>query len=171
MTIATAQQLKEGITVLDVSSVEDGRIHFMDAHIEIHLPDYVRHAIYNGIPLPMLLQIEVNEKKDWWLDQTLVIIEQRYVLHYYPLFDSFRLNNLTNGSSQNLSSFDNAFQKIGVISRFPILDNEHFPNSEDLYARIRLKIDIAALPKPLRNESLLGGSWDIASEWKEWALQ
>ena len=170
-TASFGQQIEEGITVIEVSSTEDDRIYYMDAVIETRLPEYIVQAIYNGIPLPLLLQIEVNELNNWWLDKTLVTIEQQYILHYFPLFDSFRLDNLTDGSSVALGSFNAVFNKIGTINHFPILDKEHFSNSHEITARIRLKVDETGLPKPLRTESLLGGSWDISSDWKEWVVR
>ena len=166
-----AQHIPEGISVISVSSKEDDRIYYMDALIDTHLPDYIIQAVYGGVPLPLLLQIEVNEKNNWWLDTTLVTIEQRYLLRYFPLLDSIKLNILSDGSSVTFGSFKAAFKKIGSIKRFPILDEEHFPNNGGIYARIRLKIDRTSLPKPLRTESLLGGSWDIASDWKKWTVR
>ncbi len=170
-TASYGQETQEGIRVTHVSSQEDDRVYYMDAMIEIQIPEYIIQAIYNGVPLPLLLQIEVNELNSWWLDRTLVTIEQRYVLHYFPLYDFIRLDNLTDGSSVTLKSFNAAFKKIGTIDHFPILDKEHFSISNEIYARMRLKLDESALPKPLRTESLLGGSWDIESDWKEWSVR
>jgi len=166
-----AEELEQGIRVIEVSSQQDERLFFMGARIETQLPQYMIDAVLSGIPLPLLLQIEVHENNNWWFDRSLVIIEQRYVLHYYSLLDSFRLNNLTTGSSLNKSTLSNALKTIGTIKHFPILDKEHFNTDGNLYARIRLKIDESALPKPLRTNVLLGGSWEISSEWKEWQLQ
>ena len=165
-----AEELEQGIRVVDVSSQEGERVFYMDAQIETHLPQYISDAVLNGVPLPLLLQIEVRENKNWWFDRSLVTVEQRYLLRYYPLLDSFGLNNLTTGSNIYKSSLALALKTVGEIKGFPILDKEHFKTDGNIYARIRLKVDETALPKPLRTNSFLGGNWKISSEWKEWQL-
>lgn len=166
-----AQKSEEGIKVVEVSSYEDERNYYMDAKIETHLPEYLKQAVYNGIPLPLLLQIEVKESNGWWFDRSLVTIERRFLLHYLPLYDAIRLDNVSTGSSNHHSSLETALRKVGSFNKFPILDKEHFSTENGIYARIRLKVDVSALPKPLRADSLLGGSWNISSEWKQWALR
>jgi len=166
-----AQQIEDGIRVLEVSSHEDDRTYYIDGVIETHLPEYMTQAIYNGIPLPLQLQIDVKESSNWWFDRSLVTIEQRYLLHYLPLYDTIRLENLSTGSSTLQRSLVTALRKVGRIKNFPILDKEHFDTKNGIYARIRLKVDVSALPKPLRAESLLGGSWNISSDWKELQLR
>lgn len=161
----------EGIKVIDVASQEDDRVYYMDATIETHLPEYVLKAFYNGIPLPLVIQVEVNKARSWWFDQALVTVEQRYLLHYYPLYDSVQTDNLNDGSVSNYSSLTYALKRLGTINHYPLLDKEHFGEIDNITARIRLKIDSSRLPKPLRATSLLGGNWDISSEWKEWTLR
>ncbi len=168
--ILFAVQHIDGISILSVSSKEDERVFYMDADIDIQLPQYIVEALYSGIPLPMLLQVKVKETRNWWPDRLLVTVEQRYVLHYYPLLDVFKLNNLTTGSSTSHTRLDLALSKIGMIRHFPVLDKEHFITDNRLYAALHLKVDVEALPKPLRTEALLGGNWDIGSAWKEWPL-
>ncbi len=166
-----AEQMEEGIKVVEVSSIEGEQIYYMDANIEINLPKYMVDAIYNGIPLPLLIQVEVKEEENWWFNRSLVTVEQRYVLHYYPLRDVFKLNNLSSDSSTTQRTLEMALKKIGTIRHFPILDKEDFKTDKSLYGFLHLKIDVDALPKPLRTTALLGGNWDIGSEWKEWRLQ
>ncbi len=167
----SAQQPEQGIRVIEVLSYEDERTYYMDARIESHLPDYLEQAVYSGIPLPLLLQIEVKESNNWWFDRSLVTIEQHYLLHYLPLFGRIKLDNLSDGSSHHHDSLATALRQVGSLHKFPILDKEHFSTQNKIYARIRLKVDVSALPKPLRADSLLGGSWDISSDWKEWVLR
>jgi len=165
-----AEEFEQGISVTAVSSQQDDRLFYMDATIETHLPLYMTEAVYSGVLLPLLLQIQVKENNEWWFDRSLVTIEHRLVLHYYPLLSVFRLNNLTTGASSSHSTLALALKKIGTLHHFPILDKEHFKTDHQLYARIRLKVDASALPKPLRTNSLLGGSWELSSEWKEFPL-
>jgi len=165
-----AEEFEQGISIIAVSSQQDDRLFYMDATIETHLPLYMKEAVHSGVPLPLLLQIRVKENNEWWFDRSLVTIEQRLVLHYYPLLDAFRLNNLTTGASSSHGTLALALKKIGTLYHFPILDKEHFKTDNQLTARIRLKVDASALPKPLRTDSLLGGSWELSSEWKELPL-
>jgi len=160
-----------GTKVIEVASQEDDRVYYMDAIIDISLPEHVKTAFYNGIPLPLVVEVEVKETNDWWIDVSLVTVEQHYLLHYYPLYDSVRTDNLNNGSSTNQSTLQYALKKIGNIQRYPILDKEHFGGVDNIKAQIRFKIDSTRLPKPLRATSLLGGSWNIASDWKEWTIK
>jgi len=166
-----AETPEVGIEVINVSSHMGDRVHYMDAFIKTKLPEYMVHAVKNGVPLPLTLQIEVKESQDWWFDKSLVTIEQQYILHYLSLVDLVRVTNLTAGSSYTVGSIKRALKKIGVINQFPLLDNEHFKVQNTLYARIRLKVNVNALPQPLRTDTLLGGSWDLSSDWKEWILQ
>lgn len=165
-------ELKDpGIEVVSVQTYAKDRIYFMSAVIETKLPDYITLAVQNGLPLPLIIQIEVLNPNSWWFDESMVLVEQRYQIHYLPLLDAVQLENINAGSNSTYSSIEHALEKIGVIIDYPLLDREHFILADDTYARIRMKIDIDSLPKPLRTQTILGGSWNIKSDWKEWVLK
>lgn len=168
---AIAQDSGNAISIEWVSSQARERVFFMDALFKIKLPEHINHAIYNGVPLPLLLQIEVKESNNWWFDTKLVTIEQRYVLHYLSLLDAVRLINVTEGSSSTIGTLEKALQKISVIKNYPFLDREHFNLQNETYARLRLLIDIDSLPNPLKTQAVLGGDWELNSGWKEWVLE
>ena len=61
-------------------------------------------------------------------------------------------------------------ERLGRLESIPIIARERLSAGADYAARIRARLDIEALPSPLRPIAYLSPKWRLDSGWFEWRV-
>lgn len=146
-------------------------VYHLDADVSYSLSPDVLEALENGVPLNMHAEIEVYEHNRWWWDSEVAALEQRYRLQYHALTERYVVENLNSGAQQTHTSLSAALDTLGEVRGLPLLDRELLAPDERYWARMRVELDIEALPAPLRPLAYLSSQWRLGSEWYDWSLQ
>lgn len=144
--------------------------YLLDAFFELEPTEAVHGALTSGVPLTMKLEVEVFTPRRWWWDRRLASVERRYVLRHHALTEQFILRNLNSGRQQSYDTLPQALEALGTIARLPILDADALPAESGSYARLRVQLDVEALPVPLRPQAYLQSSWAFSSDWHKVVL-
>ncbi len=168
-TLATARDA--GFYVLDAQTAMRDGVFVLDAAIELVLSEDPLDALDSGVPLTITLDIDVERKRSWWLDAGVATLEQRYELHYYPLSDQYLVRNLNSGALYAYPSLDSALDALGHIQRLPLLDSKLVQPGEEYEVELRARLDIEALPAPLRPVAYVTPGWHLGSGWYTCSLQ
>lgn len=150
--------------------VSDGVYH-LDARIDYSLTPEVLEALENGVPLNMHVRIEVYRERRWWWDEDIATLDQRYRVQYHALTERYLVENLNSGAPETYSSLTTALDALGRIRNLPVLDRNLLAADEAYRARMRVELDIEALPAPLRPLAYLSSHWRLGSEWYDWSLK
>lgn len=146
----------------------------LDADITLQLDAEPLEALHNGIPLTLLIEIEVERKRSWWmrwwLDEEIAFLEQRYQIEYHALSHQYLLININSGERQASPRLQPLLSRIGTINNFPLLDKNLAAEEGRYEVSLRALLDIESLPAPLRPIAYLTPSWRIRSDWKRWFL-
>jgi hypothetical protein len=59
---------------------------------------------------------------------------------------------------------------MGQITDFPMLDKGLLNPNERYEGALRARLDLDALPTPLRLFAYISDDWRLASEWRTWRL-
>ena len=87
-----AQPLQaEEFSISDIHTRLQENVYLLDARIEYEFSEDALTALENGVPLTFRLSIEIQRKREWWLDATVANLEQRYRLRYHPLSHQYLL--------------------------------------------------------------------------------
>ena len=62
----------------------------------------------------------------------------------------------------------NAVEALGTIADFPLLDAYLLEGEKHYMLYVRARLDIEALPSPLRPLAYLSSLWRLESEWYRW---
>ncbi len=145
-------------------------VYRLDANIRYVLSKPVQEALDNGVPLILELQFQVLQ--DWWglWDWEVASLSQRYRVQYHALSRQYLVENLNSGVQTNYASQEDALNALGTIRGLPVLDRRLLDSDQDYTARLRARLDIEALPTPLRVWAYLNSGWSLASNWYRWAL-
>ncbi len=142
----------------------------LDAHLVIELPDYISIAVDRGFAVPLMFEVEILETKNYWFDKKIVSLKQQYLLHYLPMLDSYVVSDVNQGQRHYFDSRERAVGSIEVIYNYAMLDIGNIAQDLDVYARMRVGLDVDELPLPLKSSSLWDNDWDLQSEWFNWEI-
>jgi hypothetical protein len=159
-----------GFHVHTARTVLIDEVYRLDAEVRHELTATALEALHNGVPLTFEIEIEVYRLR--WLvwDQKIADLRQRYRLQYHALSEQYLLTNLNSRSQQSYHSRQAAMNAIGTIADFPMLDRRLLRVGERYGARLRTRLDIEALPTPLRLLAYVSADWRLRSEWYGWEL-
>lgn len=143
----------------------------LDATFSLRFGTTLEEALHNGVTLPLVIEIEALQQRDYLWSKTVAHVEQRYLLSFNALTEQYLLHNRNTDAQFRLPSLAAVKAVLGSLSKFPFLDRNLLQGDERYLARIRVAIDSDRLPAPLRLMSYVSSEWDLHSEWYQWPLQ
>lgn len=149
---------------------ENGRI-LLDADIGYDLNDTVSEALENGVPLTFETHVQMRRAEAWIWESDVVDRRLRTVLRYRPLSGLYELRNLQTEEHLDFATRDAALRALGKIVGMPVIERDALNLDEDYLVKIDVRLDIEALPLPMRPTAYLTRDWSIRSEPWEWRLR
>ncbi len=156
--------------ITNVNTRLQDNVYLLSAHVDYRFSDEALAALENGVPLTLRLEIEIQRKRDWWLDATVATLEQRYRLQFHPLSHQFVLQNLNSSAFYAYQSLSSALDAMGTLNDFPLVDQQLIKEDEDYEVLLQAELDIESLPSPLRLLAYITPSWRLNSDWYTWSL-
>ena len=111
-----------------------------------------------------------RERGQWW-DEVLAARELRYRIETNVLTSRYQVRSLDDGSTRNHRSLDEMMEALGHLDAVPVIARERLSADARYAARIRARLDVEALPSPLRPIAYLSPSWRLNSGWFEWRFE
>lgn len=147
-------------------------VYLLNAQVDYTFSEEAQRALQSGIPLILLMDIEVEELRGWWWwNDEVARLQQGYLLIYHALTRKYIINNLNSGAQQNHKSFAAAIQSLGKIEALPLIDKGLIEEDERYQINLRVYLDIESLPPPMRPLAWLSAEWHLSSDWYSWPLQ
>ena len=148
-----------------------GGTYVVDARIDFAFSEDNLEAMRNGVALTVVVDIEVRRERGRWWDETLVARELPYRIETNVLTGRYRVRNLDSGSTRNYRSLEEMTKTLGHLESVPIIARARLSDDAHYAARIRARLDIEALPSPLRPIAYLSPRWRLNSGWFEWRVE
>ena len=145
-------------------------VYYLNADVDLSLSDDAVNALENGLPLTVVLQIEIIKHHSWWWDKKVASLEQRYQISFHALTRRFIITNLNSGDQQSFASYRDAITSLGQVSDLPVIDANLLEPGARYDIRMRAALDIKDFPGPLQLIASLFKGWDLTSDWYEWVL-
>lgn len=149
---------------------DDGYI-MLDAEIRYELTERVSEALENGVPLTFETHVQMRRAEAWIWEADVIEHRLRTVLRYRPLSGLYELRNFQGDETLAFATRDSALRALGRIIAMPIVLREELDLDEEYLVRLRVHLDVEALPLPMRPAAYLSRDWSIASETWEWRLK
>jgi hypothetical protein len=162
-------QASEAFVIKSIEThLEDG-VYLFDARIEYKFSDEALSALQNGVPLIILMNIEVEEER-WYWNKTIASLEQGYLLIYHALSKKFIIHNLNSGTQTDYSSLSSALFALGHLQNLPLIDAKLLEADARYSLQLRTQLDIESLPAPMRPLAYISSDWRLQSDWYVWPL-
>ena len=154
----------------DSIEVRDARLEAQDdgwilyTEFGLDLSSRLEEAINKGVPLYFNLEFELTRPRWYWLDEKAVQTSQTYKLSYHALTQSYRLS-----AGSLYQSFPTLGEALRLLARprMPALSRQQVKAGENYVAQVRLRLDVAQLPKPFQINALTSRDWNLESEWRK----
>lgn len=140
----------------------------LDARIAVELTPALADALSRGITQPFVAELQIERQRSWWLDETLLDTRRRVRLGYNLLLRSWLID--TDTRSRSFASLPEALAALGTIDGWPLPERVEFKPGQRYEARLRLRIDTEALPKPLIIGAFTSDKWELATPWFGWTF-
>ena len=147
-----------------------GGAYVVDARIDFAFSEDNLEAMRNGVALTVIVDIEVRRERGQWWDETLAARQLRYRIETNVLTGRYRIRNI-GGRARNYRSLEEMTESLGRVESVPIIARELLSADARYGARIRARLDIEALPSPLRPIAYLSPRWRLNSGWFEWRVE
>ncbi len=161
----------EGFRILAAETKLKDHVIQLDANMDLKFSDDALEALRSGVPLIILINIEVLKDRNWWWDKTIAELEQGYLLLYHALSEKYIIHNLNSGAQQNYMSLQTALYSLSNIRDFPLIDKNLLDKDDNYYVRLRTYLDIESLPAPMRPIAYISSQWQLESDWFSWPLK
>ncbi len=141
----------------------------VSADIKFELPSTIEEAMYKGVSLTFVSELEMTRERWYWLDKTVVTASRQTRISYQALTRRWRVLPWTeSGAATGLGvqlpqTYETLTEALSIAQR--IYNWRVAPSSElgdGTYAmQLRYRLDISQLPKPLQIGLLGQGDWSI----------
>ena len=161
----------EGFKILTTETKLKNSVFLLKAKMDLDFSNDALEALRSGVPLIVLVNIEVQKDRSWWWDKTIAELEQGYLLLYHALSEKYIIHNLNSGSQQNFNSLSSAIYSLSNIHDLPLIDKNLLDENDNYYIRLRAYLDIESLPAPMRPIAYISSQWQLESDWFTWPLK
>jgi hypothetical protein len=158
--------------VTDMQCPLEGSFYVLHASIDYGFSEHTLEALENGVPLTLNFRARLRRQGGWFWESDLFDNTLRFQLRYHAVAALYQLVNMGGGKSQNFATREAAIAALGEIHSLPIIKSERLQTGEAYELQLQVKLDIAALPLPLRPEAYISPSWGrLSSRWETCHIQ
>jgi hypothetical protein len=146
------------------------QVYRLEASLSYQFSAEALKALNSGVPLILVLDIEVYRPRRYIWDDVVATLAQRYQIQYHALSDKYLLRNLNSGAQFSYPSLDAALAALSDTGEIPIIDAHLLEKGVRYMVRVRSRLDLDALPVPLRLRAYISSEWWLSSGWYSWDL-
>ena len=136
--------------------------------LALELSSRLEEAVNKGVPLYFNLEFELIRPRWYWLDEKTQQAGQTYKLSYHALTQSYRLSAGT--LYQSFATLNEALRLLARPRLFAI-ERQKVTPGESYTAQVRMRLDVAQLPKAFQIDRLTSREWSLESDWKKFPFR
>ncbi|CAK0748906.1 DUF4390 domain-containing protein [Gammaproteobacteria bacterium] len=146
-------------------------VYQLHARLSLDLGEEATKALRSGIPLTLVLDVELGRKRHHlpW-KENITSRSKRYRLEYYSLTEQYRVTYLDTGVQGVHSTLDLALRAISTLNGIPLVEQRKLLHQERYEIDLRIRLDVEALPAPLRVLAYFSSGWRVISPWYSFPL-
>jgi hypothetical protein len=160
-----------GFSVQSASTKLQDGVYRLNAEFDLALADAPREALASGVPLYLSIEMHVSRERNWWWDETVAAVTQRYRLEFHALSSRYLVINLNTGERRSFRTVGQALEHVGRLMDFPLLDRVLVGEEWRYTGSVRVSLDIGKLPLLLVPGAYFSSQWRLASENYQWLLK
>jgi len=122
-------------------------------------------VIMRGVPLYFTTEVELTRPRWYWFDEKTVHASQTIRISYNVLTRQYHAA-IQGRLQQSFSTLDDALSLVRRPSRWIVAERGALKVGDTYNVAVRMRLDLAQLPKPFQVHALNNSDWRLSSEWK-----
>ena len=159
-----------GFVIREARAELENNVYYLHADVDYRFSDAVLEAIHNGVPMVVILDVELYSTRRFMWDELVASLEQRYELQYHALSEQYLVSNLNSGEEYTSLTLHSALYGLRDVNKLPVIDQHLLEKGQTYYVRIRARLALNNLPVPLRLNAFISRAWWLGSDWYRWPL-
>ena len=155
------------IIVDEAEIIEIDHLPVVRSHMQFLFSDAAIEALQSGVAIYLEFDLKVKRQRRYMWDKSIVRLSKRLKLERHALTERYIITDLLDQQRRIFDSLASAFEGINEMSDIPISSLSEIEQDEYVLA-LKAKLDIEALPAPLRPIAYVSPSWRMSSDWYEW---
>lgn len=152
-----------------VTRVENG-FYVINADIDFRLSEDSLEALENGVALTLVVDVEIVRTRKLMWDELIAALGARYQLQIHALSGKYMVKDLDEDTTNAYTTLGEAVTALGNVDDLPVIDARRLAADDSYALRLRARLDIEALPAPLRPLAYLSSPWHLDSGWESWPI-
>ena len=162
--------LAGGIRIKEVRThLADGS-YYLNANIAFAFSEQALEALGNGVPLTIIVHVQVRRSDAWIWEDSLSDVQLRYAIRYKPLSERYEVYRLPGREGRSFVGREAAIAALGELRDLQLVGADRLEPGETYEVQIKAELDIEELPLPLRPMAYLRPAWNLGSSWTKWPL-
>ena len=155
------------VTDARLSATEDGVA--LAADFSFELGPRLAEIVVNGVPLYFAVEFELTRPRWYWFDEKTASRRLQLRLSYHALSRQYRLS--TGVLQQNYPTLDEALKVLRRVRNWMVVDRSVGLSEANYEAAVRMRLDVALLPKPFQLSALTSRELNLESPWRRFAFR
>ncbi len=156
------------IPVRSAELLAEDESYVLNAQFDVAFNPTLEEALQKGVSLYFVFEFELSRPRWYWLDEKIVAHSTQYRISYSPLTQQYRV--ATGLLGQQFASLDEVEHLLSRVASRPVVAVDALSKGDRYEAAVRLRLDVAQLPKPFQVTALASREWSLASEWYRWSF-
>lgn len=167
--LAAAGARADAIEVTDarLGQTDDGIA--LAADFAFELNPRLAEVVTNGVPLYFVVEFELTRPRWYWFDEKAAAKRIQLRLSYHPLSRHYRLS--TGMLQQNYSTLEEALNVLRRVRNWLVVERSVNLADADYEAAVRMRLDVALLPRPFQLSAMTSHDLDLESPWKRFTFR
>ena len=171
VSLACAEVGAAGFKVNDADiRLVDGK-YLLDADLGLDFSEESIEALKHGVPLTLVVDMDIREQRRFLWDKRVARRRETRTLQSHALSKRYVLKNLNSGTTRSFDSLSDAMAELKRVQGLPVVESDVLVQDKNYQVRLRARLDIEALPAPLRPLAYLKSIWGRSSKWSTWPIE
>jgi hypothetical protein len=155
----------DGIEIIQahIESTEEG--YRLSTTFAFDLTRDLEEVITRGVPLYFTTDVELTRPRWYWFDEKTITTSQTVRISYNVLTRQFHAA-IVGHLQQSFPTLEDALTMVRRPGRWLIADRDMLQPGQLYRAAVRMRLDLAQLPKPFQVHALNSSDWRLSSDWK-----
>jgi len=142
----------------------------LDGGFDLGLSAKVEEALGKGIELDVLIDVELERPRTLLWNETMREWTLRREIRYHALSGQYVVSTAGAPGAESFTILAEALRHLGAFDALALKLDRPLKAGTDYQVRVRARLDVEALPAPLRPVAYSTPGWRLNSGWSAWKV-
>jgi len=164
----SAQAAEIDVLQASLENTDDG--YRLSASYAFELNRGLEDALVRGVPLYFTTDVQLTRRRWYWFDEVSIAASRTVRISYNVLTRQYHAA-ISGQLQQSFPTLEDALSLIRRPPRWIVADKNTLKSGDTYFVGLRMRLDVAQLPKPFQINALNNSDWRLSSDWKEFTFK